>query len=1048
MVERYTRVAFAQIAANPAYVDESGTSHLHEPAFPGDEKNGLYLLAGIEEVKQLRAKIASAYLAHMVAKIEAITAFAANKGASLLVFPEYSIASGTLESCQRLSDSLNLVLVAGSHVVTLNSLQDYKRIGLNVGEEKVNRAICPVFVPNCDPILCEKLTRSKWESSLVPGEAPPFLEVRLDGRAVDLHVSICIDAIQPAETKRGGKRSSATLHAIPSLTPSVELFYDKARLLLAGGSSSLFVNAAEFGGSRAFARTEHLNRWQTGEDGTKPLPKHSEALVVLDLDIASQYEVRKSSAENFPTRDASVYPLLYPEMSREASDYIEIIEQLQTRPAKSVAEMCAEIKRFTIIDERLFPTLLQDKLRHVTDLVDIGVVPQEGWEQLLKPLSIRATAPIDTLRWELCGDAIRLMNDLLISGRYAEKFDQLTSAHRYFLNRRKELGTRVTSSVAKKSRTTPIREDSSLGGIVTAFEPPFYNRESSLDGVRRFVESAASNCLVVAGMRGIGKTSMTREVFKKVLPPTWTNVWVQLTEGTSYPRLLADVAYRCNIRTPSDLTDSPATLLATSQDLLLYLSQTPRVVLVIDDLQFALEPNGEFADANVGKFMSEAIVKCARSRNKIVLISTVVPRITDTPPGSRETTYLKGLEKRHAETLLSFWFHFEREDLRGQPIDFPESLFNVLDGHPLGLRIAAKMWAENPFGEADLSIFKRLRETVVGYILDRVSLSPREEEFIRFASVFRLAVSRDVFLLWKKDEASFLMDSFIGRSFLESDGDRFNLHPLIREHFYNSAPTAALQPYHKMAGQYFLDEYSRIKNAGQDPNPELLGESIYHFLSAGERTKARSLGLFKYEIKPVALNHYRKGEYELALKDYLLLEQLDPNEIDAHFHLALIYARRGKWDDAEFHFGTATKLNPRAYWVYQGYAHQKLNAGRIAEAHNLLELSQQIKQNHSPTLVDLARICEKHGEKWDAEEYFRFAIEADENNGFAYYAYARYLLSEGRYEEGLQYALGAAEINPRDYKNRELVKDLRQRIERAQNNLGQPNRVNATPRAD
>jgi tetratricopeptide (TPR) repeat protein len=469
--------------------------------------------------------------------------------------------------------------------------------------------------------------------------------------------------------------------------------------------------------------------------------------------------------------------------------------------------------------------------------------------------------------------------------------------------------------------------------------------------------------------------------------------------------------------------------------------------LVIDDLQFALEPNGEFADANVGKFMGEAITKCARSRNKIVLITTVAPRITDTPPGSRETTFLKGLEKKHAETLLSFWFHFEREDLRGQSIDFPDSLFNVLDGHPLGLRIAAKMWAENPLGEADLSIFKRLRETVVGYILDRVNLSPREEEFIRFASVFRLAVSRDVFLLWKKDEANFLMDSFIGRSFLESEGDKFNLHPLIREHFYNSAPTAALQPYHKLAGEYFLDAYSKIKSAGQDPNPELLGEAIYHFLSAGERAKAKSLGLYKNEIKPVALNHYRKAEYGPALKDYSLLIQLDPYDVDAHFHLALIYARSSKWDDAELHFGTAIRLNPRAYWVYQGYAHQKLNAGRIAEAEDLLGRSQEIRENHSPTLVDLARICEKRGQTWDSEDYFRRAIEADENNGFAYYYYAHFLMNESRYEEGLKYALGAAEIYPRDFKNRELIRKLRQRIDRAQGDLGQPHRANATPKA-
>jgi predicted amidohydrolase len=388
-VERYTRVAFAQIAANPAYVDESGTSHLQEPAFPGEEKTGLFVLAGIEEVKQLREKIAHTYLTHIVAKVEAIAAFAANQKASILVFPEYSIPSGALESCQQLSDSLNLVLVAGSHVATLNCLQDYKRIGLNAGEEKVGRAVCPVFVPNCKPILYEKLTRSKWESSLMPGEPADFLEVELSGRTVDLHVSICIDAIQPTETKRSGKHENASLLAIPSLTPNVELFYDKARLILAGGSPALFVNVAEFGGSRAFARTENLHRWQTGEDGTKPLPKHSEALVVLDLDIASQYEVRKSTAEHFPARDVSVYPLLYPEISPAAREYTEILEQLQTTPDKPIAEICTEIKRFTILDKRLFPALLQEKLRHLTEVADLGIVPQDGWEHWLKPLSIQ-----------------------------------------------------------------------------------------------------------------------------------------------------------------------------------------------------------------------------------------------------------------------------------------------------------------------------------------------------------------------------------------------------------------------------------------------------------------------------------------------------------------------------------------------------------------------------------------------------------------------------------------------------------------------------------
>jgi tetratricopeptide (TPR) repeat protein len=462
----------------------------------------------------------------------------------------------------------------------------------------------------------------------------------------------------------------------------------------------------------------------------------------------------------------------------------------------------------------------------------------------------------------------------------------------------------------------------------------------------------------------------------------------------TYPRLLADIAYKCGIRAPADFQSSEAARVKLSQDVLLYLAGTPRVVLVLDDLQYAFDPSGEFAEEAVAEFLFEAITKTAQNRNNIMLISTSVPRFPEHLRNNVEVRHLTGLERGDSENLLSFWYHFEREDLKGQPVDFPDGLFRMLAGHPLGLRLAAKMWAENPFEQPELSLFKRLREAVVEHILDRVKLTPREEEFIRFACVFRLPVSRDVFVKWKKDEANFLMDSFIGRSFLEAESDRYQLHPLIREHFYNSASAPVLQPYHKMAGQFFLESYSKAKAAGQEPNPEELGEAIYHFLAAGEREKVKSFGLYKYKIRPVALTHFRKGERELALRDYLLLTQLDPNDVEAHFRLALIYAGQNKWDEAEAHFGKAVTLNPKAFWVFQGYAHAKLRVNLIPEAAHLLKAAEKIKPNYSRTLVDIDRVKQKQSRDAEAEDYFQRAIEADENNAFAYVSYARFLLKE------------------------------------------------------
>src|SRR5439155_25433273 len=135
-------------------------------------------------------------------------------------------------------------------------------------------------------------------------------------------------------------------------------------------------------------------------------------------------------------------------------------------------------------------------------------------------------------------------------------------------------------------------------------------------------------------------------------------------------------------------------------------------------------------------------------------------------------------------------------------------------------------------------------------------------------------------------------------------------HPIVRDYFYYGSKSADLRTFHKFAGNYYLDLFKKARDARSELDPELLGEAIHHFLSAGEREKVKSFGLYRYELRPVALTHYRRREYDLALKDYQLLEELEPNDDDVQFHLALIYGRQKKWDHAEEHFGKAVRLKP------------------------------------------------------------------------------------------------------------------------------------------
>ncbi|HXW54606.1 MAG TPA: hypothetical protein VEJ67_02570 [Candidatus Cybelea sp.] len=86
---KYHRLALAQIAFNPAYLDDS-VSYLHEPIFPADSERGLHKLAGLTEIHDLRASIAAALIEHMSHKNAAIADFVANQNTEVLVFPEYS----------------------------------------------------------------------------------------------------------------------------------------------------------------------------------------------------------------------------------------------------------------------------------------------------------------------------------------------------------------------------------------------------------------------------------------------------------------------------------------------------------------------------------------------------------------------------------------------------------------------------------------------------------------------------------------------------------------------------------------------------------------------------------------------------------------------------------------------------------------------------------------------------------------------------------------------------------------------------------------------
>jgi len=237
--------------------------------------------------------------------------------------------------------------------------------------------------------------------------------------------------------------------------------------------------------------------------------------------------------------------------------------------------------------------------------------------------------------------------------------------------------------------------------------------------------------------------------------------------------------------------------------------------------------------------------------------------------------------------------------------------------------------------------------------------------------------------------------------------------------------------YHKIAGKFYSDLFDRERKATKQIVPELLGETVHHYVHAGDRRRVQDLAFYREELKVAARSHYRNGEqdnYDMAFREYKAIAEMDQKNADAQLHLALIYARRNQWSNAERHFGKASELQPNAHWILQAFGAAKLRADKIAEAEHLLKRAEELNPNYSPTLVDLGRLYERQQDFDSAEGYYRQAVEADCNNSFAYSRLARLLYRLGEIKEAFEMAKAALATKPVDERNKALVREFRDKL--------------------
>src|SRR5262249_52393320 len=153
---------------------------------------------------------------------------------------------------------------------------------------------------------------------------------------------------------------------------------------------------------------------------------------------------------------------------------------------------------------------LRDKLKHFLENVDgVGLADMASWRAWVHAAVVSGTETTSALRVQSCASAMDFVSQRAVLDRHASRESHLTYTYDFLSKSYASLTAELpTSGGGSKSGESPLPSDRA-----TVFEPPFFDREMQLDAIRKSIEAPDRPCHIIAGIRGIGKSSLAKEVF-------------------------------------------------------------------------------------------------------------------------------------------------------------------------------------------------------------------------------------------------------------------------------------------------------------------------------------------------------------------------------------------------------------------------------------------------------------------------------------------------------------------------------------------------------
>jgi len=984
-------IHLAQIYFQPAYF-QPGIDYLEEPTFLHDSDFPLGKLRQFSAVNAFLASSRASYLEHIGLKIDAIARWSGNRGAHILVFPEYCVPVETLPALRALAIKYSMVIVAGTHRVSSSekNREIYKDLRVPFDQIPVGCACAPIFLADGSVHVATKLKASKWESSLLtPQTKPTVLRVNVQDVNINIAIIPCIDCLFPEVIGNLWQpEMEPNLVLCPSLSPTVEHYNSIGAIFSSREVGFGLANSASFGGT-FFNIPEAWAPYLKGNsffDG--PIPRGSEAVLAVSIQ-PNAFFVKKGTLQAVEARRPFPHPIVYESGNRAIEKLQELEKELfNWIEGSAVKDALDWIDLFLTDEASSIPELVVDLLRYLRH----SLLPfYEGNPNSLQFMAdlVRMPTLQDTMQyWSTKVKAsLQLVLDLFAQAPVSSS-DEISSCLITLKKQQASLPTEAIGPEAPALMAAPKPQT-----IDTA---EFQDRGNKMQEIRNAIDSPGNRIVFITGRSGIGKTDLLKFLFIKSLRD-WEPVWLSVPAEGSVSRLIADLAYEAGLSIDIDAGSASRNVFRQQvRKITSKLFIKPKKALIVDDLYNLLKYSTVREEQQLTVLLEE-IGQAEFAGGRIFFVCSMWLPERWFKLKSVGRVHVDQLDATSIRRILDYQLRSRQMVIGDAGPVIPHEIVELIGGHALTARLVV-----DASMSTDLNSLARDMTNITGHIaqqlLPRITMSTEERLFVQRLCVFRLPVIAEVATQLNigisPAVARFLTSSVI----VDFDGQSIAMHEALRRYFYELIGDNELKRgFHKNAVTYY-EKLRELHFIGKGST--VIAELVHHLVLSGQVSKAKQLRLLLIaEVKPAAKRLYKERQYDKALTVYQVLTEIIPDDAEVWAYMGRCYGRLNQWEESDRHFekavAVARRTGVKLWWIYRDWGHIRARYSHYAEASEHLAKAAELHAEDPSILAALAFMYWRSGDSETARQHFEDALELDANHGYTLRYFSEMLFELG-----------------------------------------------------